>query len=422
MTRILLLEAAGPESGALARTAARQNFAVYAATHPARYSDYPPWLREILTDWLATDFTTPDRALAEITAFARSNRIDAVLTASEYLTPLAARACAALGLPGNDLGAAEAARNKVTMAARFDRCGVDAPPTSVPHSADAAAALTRRPGGLPCVVKPAEQAGSHGVTIAHDTDQAVEGYRRARRLAYESTYGLSLDTRALVQPLVAGTEYSVESITAQGRSHHVCITRKHTVAGIETGHDLPELLPPHTRRRILAETDKALAALGVCNSASHTEVIVEPSGRCRIIEVGARTGAGRIGFLIGYALGIDWWQACIDTSLACPVELSATRSRHAAIRFLTSSRHGTLQGLDHLPTTEPDVPEIHLRAAVGERMEPTSGNSTRLGSFITVGSTSEALSRRADELLGTIRVRLASNAATPPPETGVQYT
>ncbi|GAA3756704.1 ATP-grasp domain-containing protein [Salinactinospora qingdaonensis] len=422
MTRILLLEAAGPESGALARTAACRGISVYAATHPALHTGYPPWLRDLLAGWLAIDFTAPERALENIITFARSNRIDAVLTANEYLTPLVAQACSALGLLSNDPDIAAATRNKVAMSTRFRHYGVDAPLTSVPETTDEAAAFARRSGALPCVVKPAEQAGSQGVTIAYDTDQVVDGYERARRQYRERTYGLPLDTRVLMQPLIVGTEYSVESVTANGCSRHVCITRKCTDAtGVETGHDLPAVLPQQTRRRILAETDKALAALGVHNSASHTEVIVEPSGRCRIIEIAARSAAGRIGFLIDYALGIDWWKACIDASLGLHVDVSPTRSRYAAVRFLTSPQHGTLQRLDNLPTTEPDVPELHIRAAFGDPVGPGNGNSGRLGCFITVGTAPAAVSQRADDLLADVRVNLAPERPSSIPGTGAQH-
>ncbi len=85
---VLLLDAAGPESGALARAAVARGHQVHAATTTAAYAGYGPELKGLLAGHIATDFTRSGRALAEIAAYARRRGVGAVLTVNEYLTEL----------------------------------------------------------------------------------------------------------------------------------------------------------------------------------------------------------------------------------------------------------------------------------------------------------------------------------------------
>ncbi|MEV6123060.1 hypothetical protein AB0M23_21505 [Streptomyces sp. NPDC052077] len=117
--RVLLLEAAGPESGAIARTAAASGYQVHAATDPATHSTYDDGLRRLLSGCLLADLSRPDRALEDIVGYARRIGADAVLTANEYLTPLLTQACAELDLPGNDPARAITARDKAAMSEAF---------------------------------------------------------------------------------------------------------------------------------------------------------------------------------------------------------------------------------------------------------------------------------------------------------------
>ncbi|MGH3858921.1 hypothetical protein [Actinokineospora sp.] len=77
MTRVLLLEAAGPESGAIAATATARGYQIYAVTDPDQHATYTPDLHTALSGCLLTDFTRPAYAAGEIIDFARRNSIDA---------------------------------------------------------------------------------------------------------------------------------------------------------------------------------------------------------------------------------------------------------------------------------------------------------------------------------------------------------
>ncbi|MEX3104962.1 ATP-grasp domain-containing protein [Streptomyces sp. V2] len=413
--RVLLLEATGPESGEIAEAAAASGYQVHAATDPATHSAYGTSLRRLLSGCLLADLSRPDRALKDIVGYARRIGADAVLTANEYLTPLLAQACAELGLPGNDPARATMARDKAAMSEAFALHGVAAPRTRVLTDEDELR-LLRASGeiALPCVIKPADGAGSTGVTVLTDPARAADAWRTAAR-SPRGMYGLPPDPRVLVQDYVEGTEYSVESITQHGTTTHLCTTRKTVTQGahrVEVGHSLPAALPPDTERAVHQEVERAITAVGIRNGASHTEVIVGGDGQCSVIEIGARLGAGHIGVLLRHALGIAPWTALLDTALGRPAHLTPARRAYASVRFLTSPHTGRLAAVTGLPKEGPGVPDVRLRTAVGQTVGPAQTNRGRLGHFIVTGPDPAAVERQAEQLLARITVVVDSDGAS----------
>lgn len=414
--RVLLLEAAGPESAALVETALARGYQVHAATGPEQFAAYSTELRTALSGCLRTDFIRPEQAVDDILGYAHRFGADAVLTTNEYLTPLVAEICAALGLPGNDPTLAGAARNKAAMVQQFGHCGVATPHTRVIRNESelrrlaAADQLT-----FPCVIKPAEGTSSSGVTVVTGEGEAVTAFRAAQKR--HGMYGMVLDPRVVVQELIDGVEYSVESITQNGRSTHLCVTRKMITNGahrVELGHGLPAVLPPEVEQAMYQQVDLAIAAVGIRNGASHTEVMLTPDGQCTVIEIGARIGAGHIGFLIQHALGIDPWAACLDTALGRPAQLTRSRDSYATVRFLTAPRPGRLASVTGLPDRSPQVPIVRVRMVVGAIVTGTEDNTGRLGSIVVVGLDRHAVDQCANDLLAQVRIDVEPHPAAQP--------
>ncbi|MFB7918539.1 ATP-grasp domain-containing protein [Streptomyces sp. NPDC056061] len=414
---VLLLDAAGPEAGFLATAAAARGHQVHAATTAAAYTGYGPELRGLLAGRVVTDFDRPGRALDEIAAYARRHGVGAVLTVNEYLTGLTAHLCAELGLPGNDPASARAARDKAAMAETFTMAGVRTPYTVlVRDQAGLRAALADPRVGFPCVVKPPSAAGSAGVTVVAGPAGAAEAARAAVGM-----YASGGDPHILVQAYAAGTEYSIESLTQDGTTTHLAVTRKQVTAGpkrVETGHSLPVRLPPAVEAAVYRETEAAVRAAGIRHGASHTEVIVGEDGRCTVIELGARLAAGQIGVLIQHALGIDVWAALLDIALGRPAALAPTTRRYATVRFVTSPRAGRLTSLSGFPATGPGVPFVRLRAAIGSTVHEPGANSHRLGSFVVTGLDAAEVEERADAQLRRIRIEVEPHHDEPGPVPG----
>lgn len=415
-TRVLLLDAAGPESAALIATAAARRWQVHVATGTGSADVGKPELRTAVAGFLETDFARPEHAAGDIVDYARRIGADAVLTTNEYLTPLVAEICAALDLPGNDPALARAARDKTAMVRQFDRHGVTTPHTRVvddtAHLHRLAATGQMR---LPWVIKPADAAGSAGVTIVTDQQEAAAAFHTAH--ATPGRYGTLPTPRVVVQHLVPGVEYSVESVTQNGSSTHLCVTHKKVTDGthrVELGHGLPALLPATVEHSMYRQVELALAAVGIRNGLTHTEVIVTPDGRPTVIEVAARIGSGHIGFLIQHALGLDPWALCLDTALGQPTQLTPSRNRYATVRFLTAPRPGRLIRVTGLPDRSPHVPIVRIRTTTGTIVNGTDDNTDRLGSIVVVGPDRHTAEQYARDLLAQVQIDIDPCPAAQP--------
>jgi biotin carboxylase len=214
----------------------------------------------------------------------------------------------------------------------------------------------------------------------------------------------------------------VESVTQDGTTTHLAVTRKQVTTGakrVETGHSLPVRLPPAVEAVVHREVEAAIRATGIHNGASHTEAIVSADGRCTVIEIGARLAAGHIGILIQHALGIDVWSALLDVALGRPAQLTPTVRGYATVRFVTSPCAGRLISVSGFPTTGPGVPFARWRAAIGSTVHEPGANSHRLGSFVNTGLDAAEVEERADAQLRHIRIHVASHPnAEPEPVPG----
>ncbi|GLY30444.1 ATP-grasp domain-containing protein [Kineosporia sp. NBRC 101731] len=395
---VLLIDATGPDAERLMKAAADRRFTVHAATS----HDHEQAARLVgVSGAIAVDFAQPDRAVAEIVEYGRRHRIEAVLTFNEYLTVVVAQVCAALGLPGNDPNRAPAARDKEAMATALTRAGVRVPATVVLHDQHD---LRERQVATPCVVKPASGAGSAGVTVvtaSADLPAAVHAARSARGM-----YG-NQDRRVLIQPLIMGREYSVESVVQDGVARHLTVTRK-TVTGyphrVETAHQVPAVLAFDQQRVLDREAERAIRAVGIRNGAAHTELILGPDGTCTVIEIGARLAAGQIGLLLRHALAIDIYTVLLDIALGRPAAVQEARGGHALVRSVTAPEAGRLIAVEGLPAVGPGVPYVRQRFNPGDRVTTAVSNRDRVAEFVVAGTDPVEVEERAEKLADQIRV------------------
>lgn len=405
--RLLVLDPVSADSEDVIAVAVELGHEVFVVSHVGKPGKVPSGVAENLV----VDLSDDERATAQVLTWASARRIDGVTTAREFLTPLVARLCAGLQVPGNDVKLAAAARNKIAMAERFTQCGVHTPETFVCASNSDAIALVRTGRiSFPIVVKPAENAGSMAVSVVASEDDLADAFDRVR--SQETVYGRTLDPRVVVQEYVEGAEFSVESVTQDGKSQHVAVVRKTTTGGefrAEVGHSVPARLDRPTRDRVFAQVTTAVGAVGIRNGVSHTEVKVRPDGTCVVIETAARIGGGRIGLLVDLALGVNLHEACVNVAVGHPVTVTPRRHDHAAVRLLLTPFAGRLTDVRNLPAVGEEVPHVALNRPIGSAVTGPRSNWGRVGQFIVVGSDESDVNRRADELLSRIEISVESS-------------
>ncbi|OXM72797.1 MULTISPECIES: ATP-grasp domain-containing protein [Amycolatopsis] len=402
--RLAVLAPISVDSQEVIAVAAASDHCVFTVSHRASAHVLP----SVVEDDLVVDFSAPD-VEDQIKEFAWRRGITGILTARDFLTPLVARLCTDLGLPSNDVDLAAGARSKIAMAEQFARFRVAAPQTFVvDREAEIVDLVQSGQLNLPMVVKPAENAGSVGVTVVGSLDELPAAVDRVRN--QDGAYDLTLDQRIVVQEYIEGNEFSVESVTADGHTRHICVTRKATTScgfRIEIGHSVPAHLDEPLRKGILAATDRAIQAVGIRNSVSHTEVKVRPDGQCVVVEIAARMGGGRISVLIERALGVSIPRLAITAALGNPADATPPRKGCAVVRHLLSPAEGVLVALRNLPEIDDEVPVVSISKKPGDRVRCPQSNKARIGHFVVIGTDETATCERADALLDAIEIAVA---------------
>jgi biotin carboxylase len=407
-TGVMVVEPMGNAGPFLAEAARRLGLRLYGATHRDVHESYAPWLTRALAGVCFTDLTDPDRALDDLESYCREHRIGAVAACWELFTPLAAALAARLGLPGNDPALAQAARNKIAMAAAFRAAGIPVPAGAVAadaeqaHRAAADAAL-----GWPLVVKPAEQGGSWGVSVVAGPDGLDDAVAAARQFTRAMPHGLPLDARVLLQSYVPGAEYSAETVVADGVPYALPVVAKDTTSGryrVETGHTCPAGLPPELTRAVQHTAARAALAVGIRNGIAHTEVKIPPGSHTPVvIETGARLPGDNICEIVEAATGISEAVAYLQAATGRLPDTGATRERAAAIRFLLPERAGVLELV-----RVPDVPGTHseIEMRPGDPVPEPADSSGRIGHVVAVADSPTDARRLADRAIAGTSLRV----------------
>ncbi|NGO12052.1 ATP-grasp domain-containing protein [Streptomyces sp. HC44] len=412
MKKILLIEANGAAGQELLNAADELGIEAYVATHKELYEQYPTELKEAISGTVFTDFCQPATALRDLATFCRAHGMDGVVTSWEFLSPLAIRLAAELGLPGHAPELADACRNKRVMSEAFAAHHVPAPRTvAASHHVELAHRIAASDLHFPLVVKPAENAGSIGVSVVGSAAELPAAAELAQAQTHEFPHGIALDTTLLAQEYVEGDEYSVESVISDGTIHHLAVTEKFTTQGssrAELGHTVPAELTDETRSAILSAAEQAAGALGLRNGVAHTEIKADARGIAKVIEIGARPPGGHIMRLVAEALGISEARAYLQTALGERPEVTPRRDRAAAIRFLTAPRAGTLRWIDSLPHGD-EVIATSLYKMPGEEVGAPRDTMGRVGHVMLRAGTPREVNKAALEVVNAVTVEVATS-------------
>jgi hypothetical protein len=195
-------------------------------------------------------------------------------------------------LPFPGLRAARACRNKYLQRWYLP----DLSPASVLIPPGTRDVVDERPVPFPAVVKPATRHSSEGVQMVHD---------RTELAAHLDEY--PAQETILVEQMITGQEYSVESLTQDGKTLFSSVTRKETTDVdsqyfVEMAHTVPAVHDDAwdaVQRANVAMLDR----LGVENGITHAEWRLDEQGEARLMEVAARTPGDGIMVLYRLATG-----------------------------------------------------------------------------------------------------------------------
>ena len=236
-----------------------------------------------------------------IERLARARSVDGIISpGADWPVGIAARVAERLGIPHPIDGAtAVLATTKTRQRERFAKAGVVQPRTF--STTDAAIPF-------PCVVKAPDRQGQRGLTLVDES----AGFA----LAVDEAAAASRGGGVLVEELIDGPELTVNGFSRDGAFAALTVTDRCLAEppafGVALAHVWPSRYP--TDAAIQAARD-AVAALGIENGPSYTQLRLGADGRAYVVEVAARLGGGHDAELCRAATGVDLNDLAIGAAL-----------------------------------------------------------------------------------------------------------
>ncbi len=218
------------------------------------------------------------------------------------------------GLPFPGLRASRVCRNKYLQRWYLP----DLSPTSVLIPPGARDSVDSASVPFPAVVKPATRHSSEGVLMVHDHAEL------ARQLVEYPD-----QETILVEQMITGQEYSVESLTQDGKTLFSSVTRKETTDVdsqyfVEMAHTVPAA-HDDAWDAVQRANIEMLDRLAVEDGITHAEWRLDARGEARLMEVAARTPGDGIMVLYRLATGRPMEPEILRIALGEPADYPAAR-------------------------------------------------------------------------------------------------
>ena len=255
---------------------------------------------------------------------------------------------------------------------------------------------------FPCIIKPTDNAGSHGVAKEFSFQELLDNY--------EYAHSCSRHGKVIVEEYLDGPEVSVEVMVVNGIVHVLQITDKITTGAphfVEMGHTQPSRLPFPTQDAIRQVAESACKAVGINKGPAHVEMKVTSRGPV-MIELGARMGGDNITtHLVPLSTGIDMVGSTIKVALGEDPDIKPTLHCGSAIRYFEVP-FGVIKTIDNMDEARrvPGVKQITFTKQVGEESSPIQCSNDRIGFVIVQGATAEDAVKACEEAMKVIQIRI----------------
>ena len=302
----------------------------------------------------------------------REESIDGITSFSlESALPTVVYVAQNLGLVSNTEECVKRLANKYTMRNSLNLAGIPNPQYAVVSNASE---LDCVKVPFPCIVKPVDSGGSQGVTLVNKKDELMQAFERS--MLY------SRCGNVIIEQFIDGREFSVEYLSYNGQHFNIQITDKVTSGPpyfIELQHHQPADISHELHDRICDLVEKALTALCVENSPSHTEIKLNSNNELYLIETGARLGGDFItSDLVRLSTDYDMVQGALELAMGC-FKKPCIQNRHfSGVFYYCSLAPKVKKYIDSFK----DYPFIVDASCFNEEIKDCQRNGDRNGYFI----------------------------------------
>lgn len=324
-----------------------------------------------------------------VLSIAKKNQIDAITTRTEMLLSTVAYVCQKLGLFGVSELVAEASNDKYAFRQYIKQNSnfINSPSFFLAETPKDHAKIE----SYPVVIKPIDYSGSAGVTLINSATE-FERY-------FESTLQFSRAHKAIVESYIDGTEFSVETVSQNGKTHILAITQKGIISHdnlVEQRHIIDGRINGtinQEQRELISNQVLAMAeVLGFNNCIGHTEIKLSSKGPV-IIETAARPGGDSIAFrLVELATGINMYENMFNLSINKPVNTTQTLFQCSGIQFITSDNYSSIIKAKDIALNSPYLVSYKIDESFDVN-QTTHKSTDRGGEFIFCAPTQALLEK-----------------------------
>lgn len=344
--------------------------------------------------------TMDENAVLEV---AKEFKPDGIMTlATDMPMRGVAKVSDTLGLHSISYPTAVKATDKYDMIKAFEEHGVPAPWFYLIKNVAELDNLKDRLS-YPCIMKPTDNAGSHGVVKINSYEELIE--------KYEYSHTSSRGGNVIVEEYLDGSEVSVEVMVVDGKINILQITDKLTTEApyfVEMGHSQPSRLSIDIQNQIKDVAERACKAIGIDKGPAHVEMKVKSQGQPKMIELGARMGGDNITtHLVPLSTGIDMVECTIKTALGEPVDVTPTLNCGSAIRYFEAP-FGTIKSIECVEDAMKieGVKQISFTKNVGDTSMPIQCSNDRIGFVIAQAENVKEAIKICEKIKETIKIEI----------------
>ncbi|RDD61545.1 ATP-grasp domain-containing protein [Ferruginivarius sediminum] len=362
-------------------------------------------------------FADPERAVAQIEAYAAAYPLAAIVGVDEGTTTIAARASQRLGLPHNDPGAVAAASNKYRTREALSAAGLPQPMYRLFRADEDPPAAARRINNYPVVLKPLALSASRGVIRADDAEGFADAFTRIRRILDETAAdtGLRAEPYVLAEDYMPGGEVALEGLLIGGRLHTLALFDKpDPMEGPtfeETIFVTPSRLPANTQALIRARTEAAIAALGLSDGPVHAELRLHPQEGPVPLEIAARSIGGLCARSLRFGTGIGLEELIIQHALGRPPASLERERRPAGVMMLPVPGAGRLVEVrgEAKARAVPGIVDLRITVAPGTPIRPLPEGDRYLGFIFATADSPNTVEAALRQAAGCLEPKLEAH-------------
>ena len=323
--------------------------------------------------------------IASLIQVARQYHIDGVFLVSSEVSVMTVAAIAEeLNLPGIGTNTARIATDKGLMREIYLENGVPSPEFKIVHSLGETYQFIKKLS-LPVVLKPADNAGSRGVTLVIHEDEIEDAYLRAMSNSNKN--------KVLVESFMDGIEVSVEAFVYKGDITILALSDKIRTPPpylLDTMVIFPSNFPKATLNDICDVAVRAIKSVGIDNGPVHIEIMMTDNGP-KMVELAAR-GPGFKVFteMIPFVTGVDVVEGVIKLAIGEEPDLNVIANRAAVLKFIEANpgKIEKITGLEKVKTIK-GVHDFDFYLSVNDIIKPVTCGDDRIGHIITYADSRE---------------------------------